>query len=293
MNIIISLLTLLRPKQWLKNFFVFVPLIFSGLLFDEISLVNTIYASVLFCLSASSVYVFNDIIDLEHDKNHPVKSQQRPLASGAINIKSAVLILVILYLVIFSNYFIFAEVTKVLLIYIILNIFYTVLLKNHPIIDIFVISLGFVLRVIAGAVAIAIQTSSWLLIIILCLALYMSSIKRRQEILLFDKYKPNQSKNKHKQRRNVLDFYNRSMLNRYAEIAGTSCFIFYTLYVLLFNPVLTASIIFVIFGLFRYWYVVEHHYGGESPTDMLLIDKQLMFTVLVWLVSCIIGIYYI
>lgn len=279
-----SIVKLLRPKQWVKNCFIFVPLIFRGLAFDSLSFFNACFAFVLFCIAASAVYVLNDIYDKEFDQKHPVKSKERPIASGKISIRFAFYILGFLYLILLAQVWFFPELFKVLLIYILLNFAYTFVFKHQPVIDIFIIAVGFVLRVVAGAVAIAVQTSSWMLITTLCLALYMAAIKRRQEILVHNIY--SEKSGKHKKTRHVLEKYNRSLLNRYAEISGVSAFIFYSMYVFIKQPDLILSIPFVIFGLFRYWFVVENQYGGESPTDLVLSDWQLMLSIICWVAVC-------
>lgn len=272
---------LLRPKQWFKNIFIFIPLLFRGLAFDAISFFNATLAFCLFCAAASAVYILNDIKDIEYDKNHPVKASTRPLATGEISLHQAIYLLGVLYSIIILQIWYFPEVFNVLLVYILLNVAYTFVLKHQAIIDIFIISIGFVLRVVAGAVAIAVQTSPWMLITTLCLALYMAAIKRRQEIIVFNTYNQKQECT-----RDVLDKYNRSLLNRYAEISGVSAFIFYSMYVLLKQPDLVLSIPLVVFGLFRYWFVVENQYGGESPTDLVLSDWQLLTTIVAWVAVC-------
>lgn len=275
------IIKLLRPKQWLKNTFVFIPLLFRGLAFDTLSFFNAFVAFILFCIAASAVYILNDIRDLEEDRKHPVKSNQRPLASGQLSVKTAYIVLGCFYLILLLQTWYFPEVFKVLLIYILLNVAYSFVLKHQPVIDIFIIAIGFILRIVAGAVAIAVQTSSWMLLTTLCLALYMAAIKRRQEILIFNNHNL-----KSERTRNVLNKYNVSLLNRYAEISGVSAFLFYSLYVFLKQPDLVLSIPLVIFGLFRYWFIVENQYGGESPTDIVLYDWQLLVTIISWVTIC-------
>lgn len=287
-----SYFRLLRCKQWLKNSFVFVPLLFRGLALDSISFFNASTAFILFCIASSAVYILNDIVDIEQDKKHPTKSKERPLASGEIVRSHAIYLLVSLYGLLLLQIWLFPELFQVIAVYILLNIAYTLYLKHQPIIDIFVISLGFVLRIVAGAVAIAVQTSSWMLITTLCLALYMAAIKRRQEIMVHNIFhksilSDDTTQNvRAKKSRHVLDNYNRSLLNRFAEISGVSSFVFYSLYVLLKAPNLVLTIPLVIFGMFRYWFVVENQNGGESPTDIVIADKQLMITILLWVSIC-------
>ncbi|MFC2590530.1 MAG: HisA/HisF-related TIM barrel protein, partial [Ottowia sp.] len=166
-------------------------------------------------------------------------------------------------------------VMAVIGIYLALNLAYSFGLKHQPVIDIFIVASGFVLRALAGAVALEVKLSSWMFVTTLCLALYMAAIKRRQELA--------RSGDKGRQ---VLQRYSLPLIERYAEMSATGALVFYSLYVMSAHPELIVSIPLVLFGLFRYWYVVEMKKGGESPTDVLLSDWQLMATVLAWLLLC-------
>jgi 4-hydroxybenzoate polyprenyltransferase len=165
--------------------------------------------------------------------------------------------------------------SAVILFYVFMNVLYSVSLKNKPVIDIFIISLGFVLRVIAGALSINVHVSNWMFVTTLCLTLYLAIIKRRQEL-----------KSSGEKARGVLAFYTESLLDRYADMSATGAIVFYSLYVMSANPKLILSIPFVIYGLFRYWYIVERHESGESPTDALYEDWQLVVVVLIWISVC-------
>jgi 4-hydroxybenzoate polyprenyltransferase len=157
-----------------------------------------------------------------------------------------------------------------------LNLAYTFFLKHEPVIDIFTIALGFVLRVIVGAVALDLAPSVWMCVTTLCLALYLAAIKRRQELA--------QSGT---DGRKVLAKYSVSLVDRYAEMSATGALLFYSMFVMSTRPELAITIPLVLYGLFRYWYVVEALDGGESPTDALLADWQLMLVIVLWVAACV------
>lgn len=163
----------------------------------------------------------------------------------------------------------------VIVAYLMLNLAYTFVLKHQPVVDIFAIAIGFVLRVYAGAVALAVPMSSWMFITTLCLALYLAAVKRRQEL--------SQSG---ADGRKVLEKYSVSLVERYAEMSATGALLFYSMFVMSSKPALVITIPLVLFGLFRYWFVVETLEGGESPTDALFADKQLWLTVVLWVAVC-------
>lgn len=276
---LMGIIQLLRPKQWIKNGFVLAPIIFSGAFFQTEAIIHSLFAMVLFCIASSAVYIVNDLHDIESDRLHPKKSQTRPLASGMISIATALLVLSLLYTMLFIGAFIAPLVILVIFSYLLLNIAYTFFLKNEPVIDIFTIAIGFVLRVYAGAVALSVPVSSWMFITTLCLALYLAAIKRRQEL-----------SQQGCDSRKVLEKYSVSLVDRYAEISATGALFFYSMFVMSTKPALIATIPLVLFGLFRYWFVVEVLDGGESPTDALLADWQLLFTVVAWVIACCITI---
>lgn len=265
----------MRPKQWVKNFLVLAPLLFAGEFTAGASVAKALLAMIWFCLAASATYIFNDLRDLERDKNHAVKSLQRPLASGQLDGHHAWILLGIICSVLLLGFFILPQVMPIIALYIGLNIAYTLVLKKQPVIDIFVIATGFVLRIFAGAVALSVAVSSWMFVTTLCLALFLASIKRRQELI-----------NSPGDTREVLEHYSVALINRYAEMSATGALLFYSLYVITAQPALVVTIPFVLFGLFRYWYVVERLGGGESPTDALVSDWQLLGTVLSWAGIC-------
>jgi 4-hydroxybenzoate polyprenyltransferase len=271
----LGLLKLMRPKQWVKNGFVLAPLIFSGAFSNVEALGRSLLAAILFCIASSATYIVNDIRDIENDRRHPRKSQTRPLAAGLVSVRSALLLLGVLYVMLGAAWFVEPTVVWVILSYLLLNMAYTFVLKQEPVIDIFTIALGFVLRVYAGAQALDVPVSSWMFVTTLCLALYLAAVKRRQELTQSGV-----------EGRTVLKKYSLALVDRYAQIAGIGALNFYGMFVMSSKPQLVITMPLVLFGLFRYWYVVEEMDGGESPTDALLADWQLLLTLLSWMAVC-------
>jgi decaprenyl-phosphate phosphoribosyltransferase len=271
-----GLIKLMRPKQWVKNGFVLAPLVFSGEFLDPEAIRNALWAMLLFCAASSATYVINDIHDIERDRRHPKKSQSRPLAAGIVSVSAALLLLAGLYAVLLGAWFVVPKVLGVIAAYLVLNLAYTLVLKHQPVVDIFTIAIGFVLRVYAGAVALSVPVSSWMFITTLCLALYLAAVKRRQEL--------SQSGS---EGRKVLEKYSVALVDRYAEMSATGALLFYSMFVMSAKPALVITVPLVLFGLFRYWFVVEALDGGESPTDALLADWQLLLTVVLWVLTCV------
>lgn len=266
-----GLIALMRPRQWVKNAFVFAPLIFAGEFLRLQSIEKVLLAALIFCVASSATYILNDLSDIERDRRHPNKSQTRPLASGLISVPQALALLLVLYAVLLAAWLVMPAVLYVVLGYLLLNLAYTFVLKHQPVIDIFTIAIGFVLRVYAGAMALAVPVSSWMFVTTLCLALYLAAVKRGQELA-----------SNGSQSREVLQHYTPALLNRYAEMAATGALMFYSLFVMTARPALVMTIPLVLYGLYRYWFIVESKDGGESPTDALLGDWQLLLTVAIW-----------
>ena len=262
---------ILRPRQWVKNFFVFAPLIFSGMFLNQEALIKSFCAFIFFCIASSLVYVINDICDIDNDKSHPIK-KFRPLAKGIIKINEALFLSFMLFFILLISFFINFKFSLILFAYIFLNILYSFKLKHEPVLDIFSIAMSFVLRVISGSFMLDLPISSWMCITTLSLALYLASIKRRQELLNIGSFS-----------RKVLANYNIDLIDRYAEMSATGALIFYSLFVLSSKPILSFTIPLVIFGLFRYWYIVQQKNKGEAPTDVLFNDWQMILTILLWL----------
>jgi 4-hydroxybenzoate polyprenyltransferase len=273
---LVGVLKLIRLKQWVKNGFVFAPLIFSGEISSPGAFANTFLATVLFCIASSAAYIVNDIHDAEQDRRHPKKSLSRPIASGLISVNTALCLLVILYCILAVAWFVMPQVIFIVAVYIALNIAYTFFLKHQPVIDIFVIAIGFVLRIFAGAAALGLGASAWMCITTMCLALYLAAVKRRQEL--------SQSGS---DGRKVLSKYSEQLVDRFAEMSATGALLFYSMFVMSTRPELVITIPLVLYGLFRYWYVVEALDGGESPTDALLADWQLLLIIALWIATCV------
>lgn len=271
----LDLLLLLRPKQWIKNLFVFAPLVFSGSFENFDSVVDAIIATVLFCVASSVVYIINDYHDIEKDRLHPTKSKTRPLASGAVSKSAAIVLLLVLASILFVGGYFLTAALPIIILYFFINTLYTFYLKHRPVVDIFTIATGFVLRVYAGAMAIDIEVSAWMFVTTLCLALFLASIKRKKELTGVGTAG-----------RSVLNQYSVELVDKYAQMSSMGALIFYSLFVLSEKPELIVTIPFVIFGLFRYWFTVEQLDKGESPTDALYSDLQLRLTVIAWIACC-------
>ena len=275
MNSLIWHMRLLRPRQWVKNVFVLAPLIFAGEFLHPESIKTSLLAFALFCVASSATYIVNDLHDIERDRRHPTKSRTRPLAAGKVTVPAAFTLLGCLLMLLVAGSFMAPRVMAVIAAYLLLNVAYSFVLKHQPVIDIFTIALGFVLRVYAGAIALSVPLSSWMFVTTLCLALYLAAVKRKQELA--------QSGT---DGRKVLEKYSIPLVERYAEMSATGALVFYSLFVLSAKPTMVITVPLVLFGLFRYWYVVEELEGGESPTDALLSDGPLLLTVILWVAAC-------
>jgi decaprenyl-phosphate phosphoribosyltransferase len=272
---LLGLMKLMRPKQWVKNGFVLAPLMFAGEFLVAGAVTDSLLAVLLFCVASSATYIVNDIHDVEQDRQHPKKSRTRPLASGVVTVPMALSLLVLLYAALVWGWFVAPKVVGVIAGYLVLNIAYTFVLKHQPVLDIFTIAISFVLRVYAGAMALSVPVSAWMFVTTLCLALYLAAVKRRQEL----------SQNGADGRK-MLEKYSVALVDRYAEMSATGALVFYSMFVMSTKPQLVITVPLVLFGLFRYWYVVEKLDGGESPTDALLADWQLLLTVGIWVAAC-------
>jgi decaprenyl-phosphate phosphoribosyltransferase len=271
----LAAIRLLRPRHWIKNLFVLAPLIFSGLFTRRSETLLALAGTFLFCVAASIVYVINDLADLRIDALHPVKRLTRPLASGAVSVTTARVILVALAAILLAGSLLSVPLVAVLIGYIILNVFYSTWLKRIPVVDIFCVATGFVLRVYAGAVVIDVPLSAWMLVTTLSIALYLAAIKRRDEL-----------DTQGNGARVVLDEYSVPLLDRFALMASVCAMVFYSLFVVTTRPVLAFTVPLVLFGIFRYWFLVDRQGRGESPTDVLWSDRPLVVTVLIWGILC-------
>ncbi len=292
MNMIRPLFLLLRPTQWIKNGFVFMPLIFSArvMFIDDVIKVLCMFAA--FCWISSATYILNDYADMEQDRVHPLK-RNRPLARGDVSPGPALVLMVILTAAAFALVAaIEASVVchMFLIAYLVLHIFYTFKLKNVVILDVLTISVGFLIRVLGGAAVIGVSVSSWLIMCTFSVAILLALGKRRHEMVILSS---NASSH-----RPVLENYNVVLLDQLVQVATTSTFIFYCLYSVRGNPSVGVdpekmmfTIPLVTYGIFRYMYLVYQKEDGGSPTSLLLTDLPLLACTLVWLLACVVIIY--
>ena len=280
---------LFRPTHWLKNLFVLGPLVFAGLLLDPRAAGQAIAAFVAFCLAASGIYALNDVFDRSADKIHPVK-RLRPIASGVISpfagrLAGTALVLAGLALA----YFVIPQAALFIAIYAALNLAYTMWLKRIVVLDVFVISSFFILRLLAGAAAVSVKPSVWLLLCGGLLALFLGFTKRRHELTLLQ--------GDSAEHRSVLSEYSAQFLDQMSTVLLAVTVVSYAMYtiesttaVASGSDALTYSTVFVLYGVFRYLYLVQHRSGG-SPTETLLGDRQLLLVVASWVAYCGIVIY--
>jgi 4-hydroxybenzoate polyprenyltransferase len=288
--LVLNLLVSLRPAQWTKNLLVFAALIFAVKLFDLRSVVLSVEAFSIFCALSGLVYLVNDIVDRDSDRRHPVKSR-RPIASGAVPIPSALVFAVLLGLVTLTAAFqIGWRFGAIATAYVALMLLYSALLKQVMILDVLAISIGFVLRAAAGAVAINVLISHWLFACTILLAMFISLAKRRHELVLLADGAPSH--------RAILGEYTPYLLDQMIAVVGASTLIAYIFYT--FSPEtiekfgtswLGLTIPFPLYGLFRYLYLVHRRDGGGSPADLLLNDRPLLLCVTLWVVVVVLIVY--
>jgi 4-hydroxybenzoate polyprenyltransferase len=271
----------LRPTQWAKNLFVLAPAVFSSLLMHPEILVRAVLALVAFCFASSSVYLVNDLRDREEDRKHPLK-KFRPLAAGTLKVSTAVAAIVVLAGVAAA---IAARLgsgfAAVLGGYLLLNLLYTFWLKHMVILDVMSISLGFVLRVEAGAVASGVEVSRWLLLCTIFLALFLAFSKRRHEITLLAGAAAGQ--------RRVLDQYSPAFLDQMINVVTASSVVSYALYSVAPETVqkyntrdLVYTIPMVLYGIFRYLYLMYQQPGERNPTEAILRDPPFLINMALW-----------
>lgn len=287
---ILSYLKLLRVTSWLKNVFVFVPAVFSKHFFDKSYFLEAVMAFVAFSMASSFVYVFNDLADVEKDKIHPLK-RKRPLASGRIPKSRAVLLMVALLFatILFSLKF---EKSFVMLLwtYIVLNFFYTIWLKEVVIVDIFCIAFGFMLRVFSGAFAVDVYISNWLILTTIFISLFLAIMKRRVEI----------AGGPHAvEQRIVLKDYTLNFIDQISAITAGGVIICYALYSVSDNTViqfgseaLVFTTVFVIYGIFRYMYLVYKKDKGENVMELLISDLPMIINAVLFVAVVIYIIYF-
>ena len=292
----------MRPRQWTKNFALFIGLIFAQQLFDSISCARAALAFVIFCFSSSFIYIFNDLQDLDKDRQHPLK-RRRPLASGRLPVSWAIagagiLLLCnsLLILALFSipaPHDIYADNGGATMLfaftvigYLLLMVLYSIYLKHIVLIDVFVIAIGFMLRILAGALVISVIISPWLYMVTCFLSLFLALSKRRHELTLLQK-----QASEHRQ---ILKEYSLPLLDQMITIVVTCTLVAYSLYTVegpTGNQRLILTIPLVLYGMFRYLYLVYVRMEGGSPEEVLLRDRPLLGTVMVSAIMIIAVLY--
>ena len=286
-----EILRTLRPQQWIKNLFIFAPLIFSQNFFRLIPVLKTTAAFILFCLTSGAVYILNDIRDMEEDRLHPLKSK-RPLASGKLEKKAAVTAFVVLTLCVLGSSFLLSRTFLVaVLTYFLLQVAYSFWLKHVVILDVFIVAGGFFIRVIAGALVIAVFISPWLLICTILLALFLSLGKRRHELVLLDAGAT--------QHRPILREYNPYLLDQMISVVTASTVISYCLYTIAEETVakfgtnrLLFTVPFVLYGIFRYLYLIHQKSEGGTPESLIITDRPLLAAIFLWIATAVVIVYF-
>lgn len=279
----------MRPRQWMKNVLIFVPLVFDQQLDNMVAFRTTLAGFVLLCLVASAVYLINDLTDLEADRRHPEK-KKRPLASGELPVPVAILAIAILLLSALPlAYSLSPGFAVVLLTYLLLNLAYSRWLKHIAIIDFLVLASFYLLRVVAGLTLIQVaRFSPWLYVVTTLGALYIGFGKRRAEISLLADEASNH--------RRVLDGYTIPLLDQFITIVSATTIVAYSLYTfsapnLPENHAMMLTIPFAIYGIFRYLYIVQTKQGGGAPEEELLADRPLQLAIFLWGVTVLVIFY--
>lgn len=286
-------LLLIRPQQWIKNGFVLIPMFFGGRLLNVDDAIASVVTFFAFSFAASAIYCFNDIVDVDADRRHPVKCH-RPIASGAVSVPTAYALMAVLVLL--SALLLFflpqraGETAGIVAFYFLLNMAYCIWLKRHAIIDVCTVAFGFVLRILAGGMACDVAVSNWLVLMTFLLALFLSFAKRRDDVLRMNE-------TGEPPRRNTIR-YNLTFVNQAITITGTVtlvCYIMYTVspeVVSRFHaPYLYLTSIFVLVGLLRYMQLTVVDEVSGDPTKILLRDRFTQAIVVAWIMAFLLIIY--
>ncbi len=282
-NLFLSLVRLIRPHQYVKILFIFAPLFFSGALLDLNIAIQGGSVFILFSLLASSVYIFNDIMDVDQDRAHPSK-KNRPIASGQVSVLLSVCVMLVFLLLAFLlAFFISANLLYIATLYILINILYSFKLKHYPIIDVSIIALGFVLRVFAGSTLLESSPSIWIVLMTYLLALFLAFAKRRDDVLL---------SNNGLHVRKSIDGYNLDFVNAAMIIVASVTIVSYILYTIsdsvqirLDSDYLYLTVFFVITGMLRYLQITFVENNSGSPTKVVLRDRFLKINTIAWILS--------
>jgi len=272
----------MRPAHWVKNLIVFAALVFAQVYMMPEKILLAVLAFLAFNFGTSAVYLINDIFDRENDKKHPLKSK-RPIATGDVSVSTAVSAAIILIAAaLLLAFYLNIPTVITLAVYICLNILYSMFLKHLVILDVMTIAAGFVLRAVAGGFAIEVPISAWLLVCTTLLALFLGFGKRRHELTLLSENATDHRKS--------LEQYSTPFLDQMISVVTASTVVAYAFYTLSPEVVekfgthwLSLSIPFVLYGIFRYLYLIFHKEMGGSPTRLLLTDPPLLICVILWL----------
>lgn len=286
-----NILKILRPHQWVKNTFIFIPLFFGGSLFDMADWTSSLVAFVAFSFAASAIYSINDIVDVEADKKHPKKCK-RPIAAGLVSKRQASLLAIILAIAALALPFLLNNwmLSVVIALYMAMNLCYCIRLKHYAIIDVCLVALGFVMRIVAGGVATDIVLSRWIVMMTFLLTLFLSFAKRRDDVLIMNETGMAPRKNTSR--------YNLTFINQAITITGgvmLVCYIMYTVspeVIERFNsPNLYMTSFFVILGLLRYIQLTVVDERSGEPTRLVLSDRLIQLIIAGWIISFAIIIY--
>ena len=286
-NLLLLLFYQMRPKQWTKNLLIFAALIFSPEVISFTTLSYSIIGFFLFSFVSSCVYILNDFVDRKNDQKHPIK-KYRPMASGALSPSIALGFgALLLTITLFISYYLNPLFTALLFIYLLMNVSYSLWLKSVVIIDVMIIAFGFVFRAIAGGLVIDVSFTPWFLICTMLLSLFLAISKRRHELLLLKTTKGDHRK--------VLDKYSRELVDQMNSIVTTATIISYSLFTFTSGHTihLMWTIPLVIYGVFRYLYLIHMENKGGSPEQVLIEDKHILITLIIYaiLVVVILGVF--
>jgi 4-hydroxybenzoate polyprenyltransferase len=284
-----ALFKTMRPRQWTKNVFIFAALVFDKQLFVIESFLRTLGGFALFCLISSSVYIFNDLADIEADRQHPEK-KNRPIPSGKLPVSAAWIAGILLVVIALSlGYLLSPAFAGVLSLYFLINLAYSKWLKHVPILDVLIIASGFVLRVGAGVTLIHVERfSPWLYVVMTLLSLFLGFGKRRAELALLAKGAGSHRK--------VLEGYTLPLLDQYIMIVSGTTIVAYSLYTFSADNVpknhsMMLTIPFVVYTIFRYLYLVQVKQEGGAPEDVLLTDRPFQIAMGMWAVAVLLIFY--
>lgn len=283
----------LRISHWIKNLFIFLPIFFGGEILNLAKLGDSLFAFLFYSLMASAIYIINDILDINEDREHEEK-KFRPIASGSINPKIAIIVASILIIISLTLSFIFLGRLFVIIIfsYLAINLVYSFGLKNVPILDFFIIATGFELRVIAGGIASHVMISDWMLIMVFLLALLLSIAKRRKDVIILKNDKVITRKN--------AGHYSLEFLNSSFTMCSSVVIVSYIMYIISnLNPISSSvhyelvTIIFVLIGLMRYLQIILVKNNSGSPTEILFKDVFLIVCIAGWIFTHFLLIYFL